>query len=631
MQKPGTPHLDIVAGALLGIAMLLLLRRYWGIDHDAALYLGQALRYRFPDILDRDLFFAYGGQSRFTLFPWLLAQSTRIFDVPAVFLGGPLFGMLLFAAACWYCLRMLLPAGQRYWAWLGVLCLPPLYGWTGIFSYNEPFLTPRLPAEALCLLGIGLLARRKWMPALACAVAAGLLHPLPTVAALLVVWPWLAIQDRRWLHAAWLIFPIVLLAFAGISPFDGLFRQLDAAWFSELYSSTRQIFLTSWNSGDYEIMLLDVLALGYAWCALRGPFGTWCAAALAGLALGLVANLILVDALHLVLPAQLQMWRVHWLAHWFAIASIACLLYRDMQSRSRTKALLLTLTCILTWGTSGWSWLVFALLYGALSWHPHLLRPRLQRLLGWLFALGILALFGLYSATEWLQFRQAGYRLDIQPFDNVLLLFPVISLGLPLLGLSMWKRTTRQGKWLLFACLLSPALAVAATRWDARSNMLRAVEQNAFRPGLFGNELPEDAQVFWDKLSVIGPWLILNRADYYSPQQLSGLVFSRGTAIEGQLRRERLQPLLDESLRCQDDRLSRQERQRCSISDTSLRLACVPGAIPPPDYLVLPYRQRQPPIGSWTSVDPLTGETTITYWLYACSDIMGAPVRAKDR
>ena len=37
----------------------------------------------------------------------------------------------------------LLPEGERYWAWLGVLVLPSFYGRAIIFSYAEPFLTPR--------------------------------------------------------------------------------------------------------------------------------------------------------------------------------------------------------------------------------------------------------------------------------------------------------------------------------------------------------------------------------------------------------------------------------------------------------------------------------------------------------
>ena len=622
MLKPHRYRIDIVAGALLGIASLLLLRRYWGIDHDAALYLGQALSYRFPEILNQDLFFAYGSQSDFTLFPWLLGQLTHVAGTPSVFLWGTVLCLLLFAWACWYCLSALLADDRRYWAWLGVLCLPTFYGWTGIFGYGEPFLTPRIPSEALCLLAIGLLARGRWTLALGCTLVAMALHPLQVIAALFIVWPWLVLQSRRWLHAAWLAVPICLLAAGGVAPFQYLFHSIDPDWLAELNTYTRQLFIARWTSSDYEVALLDALALGYGWYVLRGKFGSWCMAALLGMGLAFATSLILVDVLELVLPAQLQLWRAHWLAHWFAMATIACLLHRDLQARNYTRALLLALTCTLVWGMSGWLWLVFATLYSMLAWRPDILRPQMARLLGWLFALGILAILGIYTASEWLQFQQAHYRLDVRAVDQMLLRFPAISLGLPLLGVYLWQRAAPKIRPVLLVGLVCPVLAISIVRWDAQPNMLRSVEAAAFTPGLFGPTLPEDAQVFWDKLSVIGPWLVLNRADYYSPQQLSGLVFSRGTAMEARSRLNRLQPLFDDSMRCSDSKLSAQQRATCRVSDESLYQACAPGASRAPDFLVLPYRQAQTPIGTWSSIDPRTGKTAVTYQLYDCRLIL---------
>ena len=56
-------------GALLGLALLLLLHRYAGIRHDSILYLGQVQMERHPEALGQDLFFLYGSQSRYSLFP----------------------------------------------------------------------------------------------------------------------------------------------------------------------------------------------------------------------------------------------------------------------------------------------------------------------------------------------------------------------------------------------------------------------------------------------------------------------------------------------------------------------------------------------------------------------------------
>src|SRR5690606_4425544 len=133
--------------------------------------------------------------------------------------------LLAFWAASWYALRALLPARQRYWAWLATLCLPAMYGVVSIFSFNEKFLTARPPAEGCSLLAVGLLARgRTWQALLALAAAAAL-HPLQALGAAAILWVGLVFRDRRWMHAAWLAAPAMLLAVVGIAPFDGLFRR----------------------------------------------------------------------------------------------------------------------------------------------------------------------------------------------------------------------------------------------------------------------------------------------------------------------------------------------------------------------------------------------------------------------
>src|SRR5690554_5941759 len=93
-----------IAGALLGLSMLLLLRRYWGLDHDSALYLGQALLKRWPEIYAHDLFFAHGSQGSYTLFPWLVAQAMEHVEPSTLFRAGALLGLLLFATAGWFAL-----------------------------------------------------------------------------------------------------------------------------------------------------------------------------------------------------------------------------------------------------------------------------------------------------------------------------------------------------------------------------------------------------------------------------------------------------------------------------------------------------------------------------------------------
>ena len=613
--------LNMIAGGLLGLALILLIRRYVGINHDSSLYLGQALMQRWPEIFGSDLFFAHGSQGSYTLLPFLVSRAFDFFDPPAIFLVGSLLGLFLFGIASWYVLSAILPAQQRYWALLGILGLPSLYGVIRIFSYNEPFLTSRALSEGFSLLGIGLLVRGRWSLATVAVVLAGMLHPLQAITVALVVWPWAVMQDRRWLHAIWLGIPLALLGLTDIRPFNDLYRQVDSAWLADLRQFTSQLFVTRWNWNDFNNLGLDVLVLAYAWRTLPDAFGKWCAAALCGLLLGISASLVLVDWLQLALPAGLQLWRVHWLAHWFSMASIGALLFRDVRAGEVSRALCLGLTGLLAWGVPvWWTWLPFALLYG--FWHrlSGASASRMKTMLGFLSLSGMLLLLGIYIANEWLPFRMAHYRLELYAIDRRILAFPLVAMGLSALAVLLWERLGRTGRWLLVFGVLCPLAALGAARWDARPPIALAIENNPYRPDLFGPELPLHAQVYWDGDIYAGTWLSLHRADYFNLRQLAGLVFNRGTAKEAHERLSRILPLYRESLYCQT--LTLEKREHCQISDQNMRIACSPGPIRRPDYLVLPYRQSQRASGSWAIIDPATGEPAVTYWLYACSGIM---------
>jgi len=608
----------MLAGAVLGLAMLFLLRRYPGIHHDSILYLGQGLMQKWPGLYGQDLFFLYGSQGNYSFMPWLLGHAFSIADPPDVFMLGTFASMMLFAAASWFCVGAMLPARQRYWGWLGALCLPSIYGMVSIFSYNEPFLTSRPIAEAMCLLGLGVLLRGRWLLGVVSLAGAAAFHPLQAIAAALVIWPWLVMHDRRWIHAAWLLAPILVLAFAGVAPFDGLFQRVDDAWYAELRYS-QQIFVTQWSTGDLKVLGFDVLVLVQAYRLLDARFGKWCLAALVGLAAGLAASLLLVDGLHLVLPGGLQLWRSHWLAHWFSMAAIGALLFQHLRASQRVGALLLVLTALLAWGETSWGWLVMAGLYMAWPHVPGETRSRLEPMLARVFLLAVLLLFASHAINELHWFREADYRFDRYPIDRRLLVFPALSLGLPLLAVALWERVSDTDRaWLFYAALL-PAVLLVAWVWDSRAPIQRQIEAAAFRTNVFGIDLPTGAQVFWYPESLVSVWMVLQRPSFYSPGQLAGQMFSRQTALEGKLREDRMLPLMNELMQCQAQGTSQAQQLSCRISDSGMRRACGdPG--PAPDFLVLPYAQTRAALGTWTLNDPVTGELFATYRLYRCSE-----------
>ncbi|WP_240097511.1 hypothetical protein [Thermomonas flagellata] len=617
-------QLQAAAAAATGIGMLLLIRRYPGINHDSGLYLGQALHRLHPDIFGRDLFFAYGSQDSYTLLPELVARLHAWASLPAIFMAGSLLGLLAFAAAAWFWLGRWLPRGSAYWAWLAVLCLPSAYGTVRVFSYAEPFLTSRPWAEALSLFAFGWLVRNRVLLAGLCVLLAATLHPLQAIAGALFGWLWLVQQDRRWLHLAWLGLPILLLGFTGIRPFDGLYRAIDPAWHQDLSDFTPQLYLTLRTPQDWAALGFEIamLALAVVYWRAQPRIASGFRAGLLAIAIGLGASLALADWLQLALPTALQLWRVQWVGQVLTNGAVGVLLYRDLSTRQWERASILALAAAMAASGFLWAWIPVLAVYAVWPWLSTHMSPGFRRALGMLAWVAQLGLLAAYIAEEWLPFRIAHFQLEWYAFDRRLLAYPLLALGLPLFGVWLWQTTPSRFVHLLLAGLALLLLAAGLWRWDARSPVARALEANASAPALFGTALPHHAQVFWAPPLYPAVWTTLTRADYFSPWQLAGSVFNRGTPREGRLRLERMRPVIEEDMYCQDRSVPAQERAHCRISEATLRHACAPGTPAPPDFLILPYRQAQAPLGHWQVKDPATGETAVEFWLYACPAIM---------
>jgi len=616
--------------ALTGLTVVLLLRRTFGIVHDSVLYLGQGLLCRYPEIFSKDMFFLHGGQDRYTIFPWLLGQMLHWVDPLPIFMLGTLIGLLLFTAASWYCLKALLPSGQRYVAWIGVLSLPTMYGYTQVFSYSEAFFTMRTYAEALCLLAIIFVVRNCWISAITCIAISGALHPLQMLVVLPTIWLWLVMKDRRWLHALWLLIPLAALAFAKVHPFSGLFEQADPFWLMTIRLSPH-LFITLWSTRDYIFLVFDILVLVLISNTMSSYFNVFCRISLINLVLGIIGSFILADWLNLVLPIGLQLWRTHWLAHWFAMASFALLLLKHWREEQWHQAILLMLMGILAWSEENWIWMGVAAIYLIYPWLIAGTRIRLKSLLGGLFGLVLGFLILKHIVFQWKFFSTIGnYDLHIHAVDYDILSFPPIALGLPLLGLYLWSKTNKYKPWLLILMLL-PAFLWGVSQWDMRSDTKVSLDYLINHNDIFGVHLPEDAQIYWDLDSPIDSWYILRRAHYYSFLQAAGQVFGRGTAVEGYDRWLRLRDMNEELIGCKDDKLSITQQRSCHISETALYKMCSPSLPPdkypppfpaPPDYLVLPLNQPQGALGQWPIYDTYNSKLIVIYYLYSCTNLM---------
>jgi hypothetical protein len=171
---------------------------YAGMVHDSRLYAAQALNTwdgRFAD----DLFFRYGSQAKFTLFPKLFAPLCGHFGVDGPFWLGYLASTAAFLFASQRLVVALLGRSPVAVAAVILVAATPIpLGGLSLLTVNEPFFSPRIPAFALSLLTVERLLAGRPGQGGALVAAATALHPLVAAPAAAVWALWTARSVTGW-------------------------------------------------------------------------------------------------------------------------------------------------------------------------------------------------------------------------------------------------------------------------------------------------------------------------------------------------------------------------------------------------------------------------------------------------
>jgi len=607
------------------IFLLFYLHPYYGIRHDAILYLGQALLRLDPVNFNKDLFFAYGSQASFTIFPPLIAQFLVQFDASSAFIMLTAVGLLLFLVASAILLVRIFPSPKWYWGLIALLVLPSGYGGFGALSYAETFFTGRSVAEPLALFAVAayvvdrrLLASLLWL-------LSALLHPLQALPILIVWWCHQVYQDRRWLHLLWLPLLIWIAAALGFSPFKSLTARYDDEWFNLIKEPNQLVFVSTWEARNWANLTTDVFLVGMLFLSSSGFLKMFSRAVLLATLVGFTSSLLLVDIFHFVLPTGLQLWRVHWVMHWLAMAGVPLLLFQQYQQGGVRSIRFWLLIGIIVMGSA-------SLVSGATTFAVWLLIPlylkwywldaqigigvRRLMLVAIPLALGVLLIkqgFYVYAQT----LKADGLREVVRP-EFVVLAYPLVAGALVSAVLLLYKRSAFWRTALLI--LVIPALTVAAMQWDRRSQWTRYIELAHYNPNLFGVELEPGAQVFWLG-ELVAPWLILHRPSYFNGYQEAGMLFNRGNAKETVLREKNLRVLEFQQSICDAmDSLSKGS-ESCRLDISAVADVCK-NAVGKLDYMVLSSPIGVPSLGAWKIIGGLKGNTPITYNLYRCKDFL---------
>jgi len=180
------------------------------------------------------------------------------------------------------------------------------------------------------------------------------------------------------------------------------------------------------------------------------------------------------------------------------------------------------------WLLVAWAVLALAISASRVDAKPSVLR--LANVATVVAALGVVVL-------QWLNDRQQlnMHAQGLKAAEPLWIVFLMPLVVLPAaLGLTLlWRRG---GAARIVVAIVAAGLFVAVTtHWDQRSPWARYIE--SARPGThpFDAYIPPGAQVYWHE-DVLAAWVLLQRPNFISNFQTSGLLFNRATSLDAKQR-----------------------------------------------------------------------------------------------
>jgi hypothetical protein len=531
-------------------AVMLLLRAYVSLAHDAILYAAQASNWLEPAVWQNDIFFRFGSQDQFTVFSKIVGPVLSVLNVEVAFAVLYCLGHLLFVSGVWAVAQVLV--NDRRWAFLGALMMGlvtvPFAG-QGTFHIVEPYLTPRLVALPMGLWAMACGFQARYLRAAMCLVVAGAFHPLYIMGPFLCIlgmWLW---PRPRLLVATVIVAALGAAVVLGVPEIGSkVFGTMEDDWKCVARTCTSYNFITEWEPEDAVGILVAAMVHGLGlWLSprLRG----FCAACLAVMVIALVGS-YLAEMLPYKLLFQGQPYRALWVPQFLALPVAVEVLRLTWQAKlvpslAAVFAFLMVIASVhhdkylgLALGAAG---------VGAFLTHHR--QPRLGAIVGFAVA------FSIARLPEFLPVAIASFdstsEFSIIPPTARLFIAsgyagPVARLvvaGLLALLVSRFP--------LAIVPLMALGLGVVAvgSQTDYASQYANPNQKNTafviehLRQARTSNKRPTVYWPFQDGGIVKTPWFGAGAEQFVSWTQSSGVLFNRGTALEAHRRMKLVMPL----------------------------------------------------------------------------------------
>jgi hypothetical protein len=518
----------VPALVLCAVTLWLVLYPYLGIAHDGIFYTMQGLAHARPDLYGNDLYIRYGSQDRFTLFGSLYALVMQAFGIEHAAAILTLLFQCAFILSAWQLARQVMPREHALLAAFLLLAINPIYGSRAIFHVFEQFVSPRLLAEALVLLGTSALMSRREFLALSFYVAAALFHPIMACAGF-GLWLWLQIV-RPYPKAA----AVCTLAAAAALM---LAVPIDNVWLGYLRDWVPYLELSDWAAWDWDRLGLSAstLIVG-ALIYEETPLRQLVIGALAVIVSGILATAIVSDWLHLQYLVQGQFWRCAWFGYTVSTLSLPWLvtcLWR-VGSMGRTALALIASAYCLQDSFSCMPIAALAVTAAAFA-RPSgkLLTARVQRMLlaGALALLLVGAVWnisnGLLSIQHPLE-QSAGpaFAARFRALANGCLIAPLLLSAVWWFGVYRGAAVTRAVACvagLLGCAVVLPSSVSAWTHVTYSPTLVGAFDR-------WRNKIALGTEVLFVG-SPLNAWILLQRPSYITADQRASGIFSREAAM----------------------------------------------------------------------------------------------------
>lgn len=547
----------VAALVLVYVGLWLYLSPYDGLNHDAQGYALQGIAAIQPDPLGQDLFLLYRSQDDFSIFAPLYGYAIDLLGLDVAAAVLTLTFQVLWYVAALLLLRRLL-GGDLALLGLGLLfTMPCMYGGLRIFHLAEPFMTARLPAEVLGLLGIWAWLGGRRISATLTLLGSMLIHPLmafPAVLLLGMFW-----SAERWGSKSLAIFVPAgcILAIAGSYLLGGDSPVMEGRWLAVTQIRSRFLFMNQWHTIDLNYALQGLLTVLIGALTLRVARTRqlmWSAFLLGSAGLALSAFYAVFVPLEVLI--QGQPWRWIWPARFLAIGALPAILVALWSAKgtsragavflaagwlfvvpvaTRSHAVVLTSSILMAFG------LGFVALSGRVS--ERISRVALQS--AWIL-LALVTLTAVGSALAAWNSTTPAQLAGTDTFPhvaNVLRLVTPAAVLVIVIGVSaLHYWTPARGIVIASVGLLLIATAAPSAKraWTART--YTGADHAAFSD--WRALIPPSAEVLWWDLPR-ETWFLLGRRAYLTRSQSGGVVFSEQLADEIARRALVLEPLID--------------------------------------------------------------------------------------